>query len=188
MDLFYVGILGTCMLVALIMMGVPVAYSLAGVGTLGLVYINGIHTVLAFIPMKVYTQTAHFTLAAIPLFILMGYLAFHAEISTEAYNAARSWVGAVPGGLAVTTVYACAIFGACAGSSLAECAVFSRIAVPEMLSSGYNRRLAFGKETVNRPRETVPRPCFCMIQCSEFSRPIQQHGQGGISNVRERNL
>ena len=74
----------------------------------------------------------------------MGTLGFHADIAKDSYDAALAWFGKVPGGLAIRTTYACAIFGACSGSSLAECAVFSKIAVPEMVARGYNKRLALG--------------------------------------------
>ena len=63
---------------------------------------------------------------------------------SDSYEAAKAWFGKVPGGLAVGTVYGCAIFGACSGSSLATCAVFSKISVPEMIRSGYNRKLSLG--------------------------------------------
>jgi tripartite ATP-independent transporter DctM subunit len=122
----------------------PIAFAMALVGTAGLTYVYGPGSVFHYVPLEIYTHTSTFTLAALPLFLLMGYLAFHADLSKDSYDAARAWFGKIPGGLAVATVYACAIFGACSGSSLAECAVFSKIAVPEMTSHGYNKRLALG--------------------------------------------
>jgi tripartite ATP-independent transporter DctM subunit len=74
----------------------------------------------------------------------MGHLAFHADIGKDAYDAAKAWVGRVPGGLGVGTVYSSALFGAVSGSSLSEVAVFSKIAVPEMIKAGYSKRLATG--------------------------------------------
>ena len=144
MDLIYAGVIGMVMFLVLIAMRVPIAFSMAFVGTAGLIYIQGFKTVFDFIPLEIYSHTSNFTLAALPLFILMGTLGMYADISKDSYDAALAWFGKVPGGLAITTVYACAIFGACSGSSLAECAVFSKIAVPEMISRGYNKRLALG--------------------------------------------
>ena len=144
MDLITVGIIGFIIFIVLLVMRVPVAFSMALVGTVGLIYIHGIKTVFHYIPIQMYSHTSSFTLAALPLFILMGTLGFYADIAKDSYDAALAWFGKVPGGLAITTVYACAIFGACSGSSLAECAVFSKIAVPEMISRGYNKRLALG--------------------------------------------
>ena len=144
MDQMYAGIIGCLVFVGLIAIRVPIAYGMGIVGTAGLIYVYGFETALHYIPLEVYSHTANFTFSALPLFLLMGYLAFHADLSKDSYDAARAWFGKVPGGLAVATVYACAIFGACSGSALAECAVFSKIAIPEMDSSGYNKRLSLG--------------------------------------------
>jgi C4-dicarboxylate transporter, DctM subunit len=144
MDLLYVGIIGIILFLGLIAIRMPVAYAMAMVGTAGLTYIRGWESVFNYIPGLAFNHTSSFTLAALPLFILMGTLGFQADIARDSYDAALAWFGKVPGGLAIGTVYACAIFGACSGSSLAECAVFSKIAVPEMISRGYNKRLALG--------------------------------------------
>lgn len=144
MDQLHIGIWGSIILVILIFIRVPIAYGMGIVGTAGLLYIYGLKTLLHYIPIEVYSHTSNFTFSALPLFLLMGYLAYHADLSRDSYEAARAWFGKVPGGLAVATVYACAIFGACSGSSLAECAVFSKMAVPEMIRSGYHKRLALG--------------------------------------------
>jgi C4-dicarboxylate transporter DctM subunit len=144
MDQTFVGVVGFLIFIGLMLLRVPVAFGMALVGTAGLTYIYGFSTVIKFIPTEMYSHTSTFTLSALPLFLLMGYLAFYADLSKDSFDAARAWFGKVPGGLAIATVYACAIFGACSGSSLAECAVFSKIAVPEMTSRGYNKRLALG--------------------------------------------
>ena len=144
MDQLSVGIAGCVLFVVLIFIRVPIAYAMGIVGTAGLLNVYGLQTVLKFIPLEVYSHTSNFTFSALPLFLLMGYLAYYADLSRDSYDAARAWFGKVPGGLAVATVYACAIFGACSGSSLAECAVFSKMAVPEMIKSGYHKRLALG--------------------------------------------
>jgi tripartite ATP-independent transporter DctM subunit len=144
MEPLYFGVLGCVLFVVLIFLRVPIAYAMAIVGTFGLLTVYELDTVLKFVPLQVYSHTSNFTFSALPLFLLMGYLAYYADLSRDSYDAARAWFGKVPGGLAVATVYACAIFGACSGSSLAECAVFSKMAVPEMIKSGYNKRLALG--------------------------------------------
>ena len=138
------GLLGVSCSSCLFFLRVPIAYAMGIVGTAGLLNVYGLQTVLRFIPLEVYSHTSNFTFSALPLFLLMGYLAYYADLSQDSYDAARAWFGKVPGGLAVATVYACAIFGACSGSSLAECAVFSKMAVPEMIKSGYHKRLALG--------------------------------------------
>jgi TRAP-type mannitol/chloroaromatic compound transport system permease large subunit len=144
MDPLTIGYWGCAAFVSLICLRAPIAYAMAIVGTLGLFSVYDLSAVFKFIPFELYSQTSSFTLAALPLFLLMGYLAFHADLARDSYEAAKAWFGRVPGGLAVGTVYGCAIFGACSGSSLATCAVFSKISVPEMIRSGYSRKLSLG--------------------------------------------
>ncbi|NWF92410.1 MAG: TRAP transporter large permease [Syntrophaceae bacterium] len=163
MESLHVGIIGSILFVALIFLRVPIAYGLGIIGTAGLLYVYGPATVFRFIPLEVYSHTSNFTLSALPLFILMGYLAYYADLSKDSYDAARAWFGKVPGGLAVATVYACAIFGACSGSSLAECAVFSKISVPEMTSSGYNKRLSLGVVAAAGGLDTLIPPSVIMV-------------------------
>jgi tripartite ATP-independent transporter DctM subunit len=83
-------------------------------------------------------------LGLLPMFILIGYLAFHAGMTQQLFDAAKVWIGWVPGGLAVATVFATAGFAAVSGASLATSAVFARVAIPEMLKAGYDRKLAAG--------------------------------------------
>ncbi|MEL6965276.1 MAG: TRAP transporter large permease, partial [Pseudomonadota bacterium] len=77
-------------------------------------------------------------------FILIGYLAYYAGLTKALFEAAKRWVGWLPGGLGVSTVFATAGFAAVSGASVATSAVFARIAIPEMLSIGYDRRFAAG--------------------------------------------
>jgi len=144
MDPLYIGFIGVFILIFFIMIRVPIAFALAGVGVLGLVYTLGLQQVLSYVPHQIYSHTSNFTFTAVPLFLLMGYFAYYAGITDQAYDVARAWVGRVPGGLGLATVAGCALFAASAGSSLGECAAMSKIAVPEMRKSGYSMRLATG--------------------------------------------
>jgi C4-dicarboxylate transporter DctM subunit len=163
MDPLIIGYLGFLVFVILIFLRVPIAYGMGIVGTAGLFYVYDPQVVFKFIPLEVYSHTSNFTLSALPLFLLMGYLAFYADLSKDSYDAARAWFGKVPGGLAVATVYACAIFGACSGSSLAECAVFSKISVPEMIRSGYNKRLSLGVVAAGGGLDVLIPPSIIMV-------------------------
>lgn len=144
MDPLYVGYLGVIALIGLIVLRVPIFVALASIGLAGLIYLMGLDVTLNYVPHQLYSRVANFTFTAIPLFLLMGYIAFYSGITTEAFSVARVWVGRVPAGLGISTILGCAIFAASAGSSLAECAAMSKIAVPEMEKSGYSRRLATG--------------------------------------------
>ncbi|MEP2031185.1 MAG: TRAP transporter large permease [Paracoccaceae bacterium] len=83
-------------------------------------------------------------LSLIPTFILIGYLAYYAGLTRALFEAAKRWIAWVPGGLAVSTVFATAGFAAVSGASVATAAVFARIAIPEMLKVGYNKQFAAG--------------------------------------------
>ncbi|MDA9074710.1 TRAP transporter large permease, partial [Amylibacter sp.] len=83
-------------------------------------------------------------LSLIPTFILIGYLAYYAGLTKALFEAAKKWVAWLPGGLAVSTVFATAGFAAVSGASVATSAVFARIAIPEMLALGYDKRFAAG--------------------------------------------
>ncbi len=163
MEQLTLGYLGFLAFIVLIFLRFPIAYAMAAVGTVGLFFVSGPATVFKFIPLEVYSHTSNFSLSALPLFLLMGYLAFHADLSKDSYDAARAWFGKIPGGLAVATVYACAIFGACTGSSLAECAVFSKISVPEMIKCGYNKRLSLGVVAAAGGLDVLIPPSIIMV-------------------------
>ena len=74
----------------------------------------------------------------------IGYLAYYAKLTSALFEAAKRWIAWVPGGLAVSTVFATAGFAAVSGASVATAAVFARIAIPEMLKIGYNKQFAAG--------------------------------------------
>jgi C4-dicarboxylate transporter DctM subunit len=163
MEPLTIGYLGCVAFVALIGLRVPIAYAMAIVGTLGLFAVYDAAAVFKFVPFEMFSHTSSFTLAALPLFLLMGYIAFHADLARDSYEAAKAWFGKVPGGLAVGTVYGCAIFGACSGSSLATCAVFSKISVPEMIRSGYNRKLSLGVVAAGGGLDVLIPPSIIMV-------------------------
>ena len=103
----------------------------------------------ATVSVKIAGQVPHSkvtvqALSLIPTFILIGYLAYHAGLTRALFDAAKKWVGWLPGGLAVSTVFATAGFAAVSGASVATSAVFARIAIPEMLKVGYDKRFAAG--------------------------------------------
>lgn len=144
MDQLTIGMLGFIVFLVLSLLRVPIAYAMSIVGVGGMMVVYPIETAFKFIPTGIFTYTSNFTLSALPLFILMGTLAYYADLGKDAFDAAKAWFGRVPGGLGVATVYSSAVFGACSGSSLSAVAVFSKIAVPEMVQANYSKKLALG--------------------------------------------
>ena len=143
-DDLWIGIGGALLLVALVVLGVRVYVAAALTGFLGLLWIKGWDVAAAIAGTIPHSKTVTYPLSVLPLFILIGFLAFHAGLTSRLFEAARRWVGWVPGGLAVSTVFASAGFAAVSGASTATAAVFSRVAIPDMLGNRYGRRLTAG--------------------------------------------
>jgi tripartite ATP-independent transporter DctM subunit len=144
LDNFTVGLLGVTLLIVLVLLGVRVFVAAALTGFLGLLELRGWNVAAAVSGTIPHSKTVTYPLSVLPLFILIGFLAFYAGLTTRLFEAARRWMGWVPGGLAVSTVIATAGFAAVSGASTATAAVFSRVAIPDMLKNGYDRKLAAG--------------------------------------------
>jgi len=142
MEPLTIGIVGSLALIGLVVLGVRVAFAAALVGIVGLVYMRGWPAGIGISGLIPHAETTHYTLSVLPMFILIGYLAFYAGITRGLFDAARKWLSRVPGGLAVATIFATAGFAAVSGASTATAAVFARIAIPDMLRFGYDKRLA----------------------------------------------
>ncbi|HCI98364.1 MAG TPA: C4-dicarboxylate ABC transporter permease, partial [Sulfitobacter sp.] len=152
-----IGIAVTIILLIMVMIGMRVAFAAALAGLIGLVWIFWAKKGMAgdqffwalTVAVKTAGQVPHSkissqALSLIPTFILIGYLAYYAGLTKALFEAAKRWVGWLPGGLAVSTVFATAGFAAVSGASVATSAVFARVAIPEMLAVGYDKRFAAG--------------------------------------------
>ncbi|HEX7007792.1 MAG TPA: TRAP transporter large permease [Alphaproteobacteria bacterium] len=128
--------------ILLIGLRVPVGLALAVVSFAGLVAHIGFNSAISLVGRLPYDFAATWEFSAIPMFVLMGTIAYHSGMTTSLYKAARLWVGRLPGGLAVATNFACAGFGAASGSSLATTVAMGKIGIPEMLRFGYHPGLA----------------------------------------------
>lgn len=144
METWIIGVFGIVLMLVLIAFRVHIAFALAFVGFIGYSVIMGWRPTEGLLGLTPYSFTASFTLTTVPLFLLMGYLAYHSGITSNLYESARLWLSRIPGGMAISSVVGCAAFAAACGSSLATAALMGRIAIPEMLHRGYNRGLAAG--------------------------------------------
>lgn len=163
MDSFTIGILGTFAMVGLVFAGVRVFYAAAVVGLVGLVSMIGWDAGAGMAGTIPHSKSVTYTLSVLPMFILIGYLAFHAGLTEALFDAARKWLGWVPGGLAVATVMAATGFAAVSGASTATAAVFARVAVPDMLNAGYDRRLAAGVVAAGGTLATLIPPSALLV-------------------------
>ncbi len=157
MDTIDIGLIVTGIMLFFVVVGMRVAFAAALAGVLGLVWIfwakKGYDPEQFMWALTVAVKTAgqvphskisSQALSLIPTFILIGYLAYYAGLTKALFDAAKRWIGWLPGGLAVSTVFATAGFAAVSGASVATSAVFARIAIPEMLAEGYDKRFAAG--------------------------------------------
>jgi C4-dicarboxylate transporter DctM subunit len=131
-------------MLVLLFAGVPVFTALGVVGSVGLLLLMGPYYGLqqtAAIGLKAMNSNV---LLAIPLYILCGQIISDSGIGKELYSVGAKWVGHIPGGLAVTTIGACAFFAAISGSSVATSATIGIIAIPEMLKRNYEPTLVYG--------------------------------------------
>jgi len=157
MDPIEIGLWVSAGMMVMVILGMRVAFAAAMAGLVGLIWIFWAKKGMEWdqlgwaltVAIKTAGQVPHSkvssqTLSLIPTFILIGFLAYYAGLTKALFEAAKRWIAWVPGGLAVSTVFATAGFAAVSGASVATAAVFARIAIPEMLKIGYNKQFAAG--------------------------------------------
>ena len=128
-------------LFALLLIGVPVAFALGGMG-LAMLLLGGFSPLMA--PQAILSTLDGFILLAVPLFLLMSNVLLKGGVGRDLFAAVQAWVGHWPGGLAVATILSCALFAAISGSSVATAATIGTVAIPEMINRGYDRRFVYG--------------------------------------------
>ena len=141
------GVLGLAAfgaLLVLIAVRVPIGLGLMLVSMTGIGLLKGFDVAAGMLGGEPFEFAAHWSFSAIPMFLLMGAVAHYSGVSTALFQAARVWLGGLPGGLAVATNFACAGFSAASGSSIATAAAMGRITGPQMIGAGYHPGLATG--------------------------------------------
>ena len=154
MSALEMALLFSGLLFLLVLVGMRVAFAAALTGMAGLmahfVFFKGndasqaLWKMVNIAGLTPHSKLAAFALALIPVFILIGYLAYYAGFTQALFEAAKKWLGWLPGGLALSTIFATAGFAAVSGASVATAAVFSRIAIPQMLNLGYAKSFSAG--------------------------------------------
>jgi len=164
MDAALVGILGIIvLLVVLFVLGMPVGFAMAVVGFCGFSYVVTPQAALNMIATDLWNTFSKYGLTVIPLFILMGYLAFNAGIAERLYDAAYKWVGHWRGGLAIATIAADEMFAAICGSNTATAATMGAVALPQMDKYNYDTRLSTGTVVTGGTLGTVMPPSVVLI-------------------------
>src|SRR5690606_21796568 len=142
MDPLTLGIVVLAAMLVVVLLGLPVGYALLGAGTIGYAVLSGPSQALTQVGLALWDNGTNFLFIAVPLFILMGQLIFHAGLAEDIFSLAQRALRRLPGGLGVSTVLASAGFGAVTGSSVAAVATMGNIAVPQMIKRGYSDKLS----------------------------------------------
>lgn len=137
MTLLYIGLA----LLLLLFLGVPVAFSLAGLGAV-LLWLKGLP--MAMVAQNLQGAIDNFVLLSVPLFLLMSNILLKGGVGRDLFEAVQKWVGHWPGGLGIAALLSCGIFSAISGSSVATAATVGTVAIPEMVRRGYGKGFTLG--------------------------------------------
>ena len=139
-----IGIWGTVLALVMIALRVPVGLALGLVSIGGIAMMFNMNVAWGMISATPFDYVGQWELSAAPMFLLMGFICSSTDMTRGLFMSLRLYLARLPGGLAITSVGACAFFAAASGSSVATASAMSRMAVPEMLDNGYDRGLATG--------------------------------------------
>lgn len=143
-DPVMLGYIGIVVMLLLSVLGMPMAYAMCVVASIGLSFTLGPVNAATQTMFVTWEQASNFSLMSIPLFIFMGSIAFHTGIVGDLFVAFRRWIGFLPGGLAAAGVMASACFGAVTGSTAAASATMASTVIPELEKAGYDQKIASG--------------------------------------------
>lgn len=137
-----IGLIGVIVLLILIAFRMPIAYSMLIVGFFGFAVLVSPSAALKMVSTEIFSNFASYNLSVIPMFVWMGFIAYYSGVGSHLYELANRLIGRLPGGLAIATQAACAVFGAICGSNTATAATMGAIALPEMRKYKYDDSLA----------------------------------------------
>ncbi|WP_416900259.1 MAG: TRAP transporter large permease [Minwuia sp.] len=176
-----IGFTGIGILLVLIALRVPIGVCLIGVSFAGIWALVGERAAWGSLGVIPYSFAATWQLSSVPMFLLMGFLCYHAGLTKGMFDAARMWLSRLPGGLAIATVFGAAGFAAVTGSSVACAAAMGRIAVPEMMRYRYDASLATGTVAAAGTIGALIPPSILMILYGIIAEvPISSLFLGGV--------
>ncbi len=158
-----IGLAGLGVLLALIAFRVPIGLALISVSFGGLWILMHWDVAWGSLGTLPFQFAANWVLSSIPMFLLLGFVCYHTQLTQGMFRAARLWLSGIPGGLAIATVFGSAGFAAVSGSSVACAAAMGRIAVPEMMKHRYDPELATGTVAVAGTIGALIPPSILMI-------------------------
>ncbi|SEI90839.1 TRAP transporter, DctM subunit [Bhargavaea ginsengi] len=151
------------LLVLFLAFGMPIAFALGVSGAIGLLMFSGIDSFLGILQTTPYDSVKSFLMSAIPMFILMAAFMTVSGIMKDLFNAAYKWLGRLPGGLGIATVFAGAMMGAVSGSSQASAAAMAKAAAPEMRKYNYSTAFTMGVISMSGTLAVMIPPSIILI-------------------------
>lgn len=144
MDPITVGVLAFVFLMVLILIGIPIGFAMLTTASLGYMVIGRPSFAETQLSLTFVDQGKNFILVAVPLYFLMGQLVQRTNIAQDLYECVYRWLGRLPGGIAISTVVACAGFGAVSGGAVTAIATIGPMATHAMRKYKYDDALATG--------------------------------------------
>lgn len=176
------GFLGVGLLFLLLALRVPVALALIAVSFSGVTFLLGVTPAVGILSNTPVSFVSNWTLSAVPMFLLMGFVAYHSGLTAGLFDAAKAVLHKIPGALAISSIFACSGFAAVCGSSLATAAAMGRIAVPEMVRAGYAPSFATGAVAAGGTIGALIPPSILMIVYGVFAETsVTKVFMGGIT-------
>ncbi len=163
MSLIAIGFLSIAVMLLLVFIGIPVAFAMAVVGILGLSWFGSYDQAAFQITSIAWETGTDFLFITAPMFILMGQLVYRADLAGDLYDCLQKWMGWLPGGLAIASVMACAMFAAITGVSAATVVTMGQMAMPEMRKRGYDPALSTGALTIAGTLGILIPPSILMV-------------------------
>ena len=139
-----IGLIGILVLIILLLARMWIAAAMALVGFVGYAYLMGLNASYSMIAQIPFTTMYWYPMTTVPLYTFMGIVLFQSEVGKDLYETAYTWVGQLKGGLAMATVFACALFAAITGVSSPAIVTMAKVALPARRKYGYDEQLALG--------------------------------------------
>lgn len=170
MDRLDIGLIGVVLVLVFTLVRVPIGVTLGLIAFFGIAAITSLNAAWGMLTSVPFNYIGDWSLSAIPMFLLMGFFASYGGLTGGVFKGMRMLFGRAPGGLAVASVGASALFAAASGSSVATAAAMSRIAVPEMLRARYDPALATGAIAAAGTLGSLIPPSILMILFGIFAQ------------------
>jgi C4-dicarboxylate transporter, DctM subunit len=151
-------------LIVLLFMSIPVAFAMAGAGMVGIwLIMPNLSNLMGILGTTPFSTVAQYAITTIPLFILMAFFSSSGGLAEDLFEAVANWLSGIRGGLAIATVFACAVFGAMSGASVAAASVMAAVAMPSMRRLGYSETLSSGVVAVGSTLDILIPPSVAMV-------------------------